>query len=176
MNDSDPTGLGFYAREETGYLALLLGVGAAPYDDKVIVSADRAALETLGDAWVREKGKGLGYRLAEVEELPTECGAVEVVILYAPDQGEVLIVDGEIVDTSDGPAHGDYLDVPQGFFAGLGRALGIRFAVHLVEVDPCALDGEYWSWIGVAETWLAARGADRGGSTPGTRPKSLKSN
>ena len=64
--------LGFYTREETGRLALLLGVGVRPHDDKVVVGSDQAALEALGEAWVEQQDGG-SYHIADVEALAPDA-------------------------------------------------------------------------------------------------------
>jgi hypothetical protein len=89
-------------------------------------------------------------------EQPT-ASTVEVIVLYVPDNDEVLLVNGQIIDNSDGPDPGDYVAEPEQFFRNLGRALGIHFTVRSIKVDPCALAGEYWSWDEVAAAWLSQR-------------------
>ena len=101
-------------------------------------------------------------RETEVEELlPTGeqpiASTAEVIVLYVPDNDEVLLVNGQVIDDSDGPDSGDYIAEPERFFRNLGRALGIHFTVRSIKVDPYALVGEYWSWDEVVAAWLATQ-------------------
>ena len=142
-------------------------------NDRGVYENPWAALADLGV--VKRESQNPHIYLARLTPAEAVIDPAEVVVLYAPDQGEVLIVDGEIIDTSDGTDPGDYLDIPRVFFDDLGRALGIHFTVRSIEVVPWALDGEYWSWVGVAEAWLSAWGAGRGGEHTGDSSEESKS-
>jgi len=85
----------------------------------------------------------------------------EAVVLYAPDEGGVLIVNGQVIGNSDGPDSGDYIANPAQFFARLGRALGVHFSVREVEVNPDDLVGDDWSWDQVVAAWVSQRAAQK---------------
>lgn len=68
----DLAAAGYYSRDETGLVALLLGCAEAPHDRKVILAADEARLRKLGEAWAAADMGTPAFALVDVEVLPGE--------------------------------------------------------------------------------------------------------
>jgi hypothetical protein len=85
------------------------------------------------------------------------------IIRIGGDEGEqALVVNGVAVDTCPGDATTCIPDT-EAFFASLGRAIGVQFAVtvHAVDVEDLGLPAEEWTWQDVIARFTGAQALRR---------------